>query len=138
MVAARHIILFDGTCNFCSRWVHFIIRHDNEGKIHFAAMQSDAGKKILNEHNLSHLVNSMDTFIFIDHGKIYSRSSAGLRIAKYLDGGWKFFSVFLIVPPFLRDAVYNFIAKNRYKWWGKRKECMVPNEDVKKRFIYDE
>ena len=129
------ILLFDGICNFCNRWVNFIIRHDKKGKIKFAALQSEAGKKILEAHGLSHLINNFDTFVFIENNKVHTRSSAGVRIAKHLSGGWKLFSIFIIVPAFIRDAVYNWIAKNRYNWWGKRNECMIPSEEMKARFL---
>ena len=139
------IVLFDGVCNFCNSWVNFIIRHDKKGKIKFSALQSESGKKILEANNLSHLINNLDTFVFIepvgnssngfDDGKIYVRSSAGVHLAKYLDGGWKLFSLFIIIPTFIRDAVYNFIAKNRYKWWGKRNECMIPTKEIQGRFL---
>ena len=134
-MSAQRIILFDGICNFCNRWVNFIIRHDKKGKIKLAALQSEAGKRILKENNLAQLIDNMDTFIFIDEEKNYTRSSAGIRIAKYLNGGWKLFFVFIIVPKFIRDGVYNWLAKNRYKWWGKRNECMIPTQDVKERFL---
>lgn len=131
----QRIILFDGVCNFCNRWVNFIIRHDKKGKIKFAALQSETGKKLLTERNLTELVDKLDTFIFIDEKRVYTRSSAGIRIAKYLNGNWKLFSVFIIVPKFIRDAMYKWLAKNRYKWWGKRNECMIPTEEVKERFL---
>lgn len=129
------IILFDGVCNFCNRWVVFVIRHDKKGAIKFAALQSDAGKKILKEKNLLQFIDNLDTFIFIVNSKAYTRSSAGLRIARYLNGGWKLLYAFLIVPRSIRDAVYNLIARNRYKWWGKRSECMVPSNEIKSRFL---
>ena len=134
-MSAQRIILFGGICNFCNRWVNFIIRHDKKGKIKLAALQSEAGKRILKENNLAQLIDNMDTFIFIDEEKNYTRSSAGIRIAKYLNGGWKLFFAFIIVPKFIRDGAYNWLAKNRYKWWGKRNECMIPTQDVKERFL---
>ncbi len=129
------IILFDGVCNYCNRWVNFIIRHDKKKKLRFTALQSDAGKKILENNNLSHLINNFDTFVLIDKEKIFFRSSAGVRIGKYLDGGWKIFYVFILIPNFIRDFFYNIIARNRYKWWGKRNECMIPTEEIKNKFL---
>src|ERR1051325_11659407 len=122
-------LLFDGVRNFCNHWVNFIIRHDKKGKIKFAALQSETGKKILREYDLGHLINNLDTFVFIENGKAHTRSSAGVRIAKYLNGGWVLFSVFIIVPPFIRNGIYNFVSRNRYYWWGKRNECMLPTDD---------
>ncbi len=129
----KGIVLFDGVCNFCNNSVNFIIRKDNTDYFRFLALQSEKGKKIVERHNLD--PENLQTIIFLEGGKIYTRSTAALRIARKLKGGWKLFYGFVIVPTFLRDIVYNLIAKNRYRWWGKQDSCMMPTTEVKKKFL---
>lgn len=126
------LLLFDGTCNYCNRWVDFIIRHDRKKKFRFAALQSGAGKKLMNEHNIS---SKEDTVVLIDNGKAYLKSSAGLRTMKHIGGLYAALYLFLIVPPFIRNYFYGILARNRYRWWGKRNACRAPAEDVKERFL---
>lgn len=129
----KSIILFDGVCNLCNASVNFVIKHDKKGQFLFASLQSDAAKEILLQFNLKNL--NTDTVILVEDNKIYDKSTAALKIAKKLDGGFKAFSVFFIVPKFLRDWIYVFIAKNRYKWFGKRESCMIPSPELKNRFL---
>lgn len=126
------IILFDGVCNLCNGRVKFVIRHDKKQQIHFAALQSETGKALLKQYNLSD--NNLQSFVFIEKGKAYTQSTAALRVCKYL-GIYKIFYAFLIVPPFIRNAVYHLIANNRYKWFGKEEACMIPTPDIKARFL---
>ena len=136
MVDLPHpIILFDGVCNFCNTSINFIIRQDKKKVFRFAALQSGAGKEFLEKYNLPK--DYLESFILIDKGKVYKSSTAGLRMYNKLPWYWKWLQVFWIVPKFIRDGVYNVIAKNRYKWFGKKEECMIPNEDVKNRFIQE-
>jgi predicted DCC family thiol-disulfide oxidoreductase YuxK len=127
------IILFDGVCNFCDSKINFIIRHDKRDYFRFAPLQSDIGKKYLAEHHIN--TSETDSFILVENGKTYDRTTAALRIAKKLNGGWPLFYGFIIVPPFIRDIVYRIIAKNRYKWWGKKDSCMIPTPDVRAKFL---
>lgn len=127
------IVLFDGVCNFCNDRINFIIRHDKKDYFRFAALQSEIGKTILSENNIA--LPHLDTFILVEQGKTYDRTSAALRIAKHLNGLIPIFFAFIIVPPFIRDIVYKVIAKNRYKWWGKKESCMIPNAEVRKKFL---
>jgi predicted DCC family thiol-disulfide oxidoreductase YuxK len=127
------VILFDGVCNYCNGMVNFLIRKDRKEILRFAALQSKAGQELLQQYKLP--TTAFDTFILIEQGKVYKRSSAALRLYNKLPWYWKWTQVFWIVPRFLRDAVYNLIARNRYKWFGKKEECMVPTEDVKSRFL---
>lgn len=127
------LLLFDGICNFCNQWVNFIIRNDKEKKIRFAPLQSDAGKSIIKKFNIS---SDGDTVVLIDNEKIFTKSSAALRIMKHIGGAYYLLLLFMIVPKYIRDVFYDGIARNRYKWWGKRNECMIPTEDVKDRFVY--
>lgn len=129
----KGIVLFDGVCNFCNNSVNFIIRKDNTDYFRFLALQSEKGKNIVERYNLD--PENLQTIIFLEDGKIYTRSTAALRIAKKLKGGWKLFYGFIIVPTFIRDLVYNVIAKNRYRWWGKKDSCMIPTPEVKKKFL---
>ncbi len=107
------VILFDGVCNFCNSAVNFIIKKDKEKKFFFASLQSDAGQRLLKKYNIP--AAGFDSFIFIDGGQAHKRSTAGLRLYNKLPWYWKWTQVFWIVPKFIRDGVYNIIAKNRYK-----------------------
>lgn len=127
------IILFDGVCNFCNSAVNFIIRRNKNASLLFAAMQSQAGQKILQQYGLP--VNDMQSFVLIENGKAYKQSTAALRICRHLSGLWPLCYGFIIVPAFIRNAVYNWIAKNRYKWFGKQQQCMIPTPEVKARFL---
>lgn len=127
------IILFDGVCNFCNSAVNFIIRRNKNASLLFAAMQSQAGQKILQQFGLP--VNDMQSFVLIENGKAYKQSTAALRICRHLSGLWPLCYGFFIVPAFIRNAVYNWIAKNRYKWFGKQQQCMIPTPEVKARFL---
>ena len=129
----KPVILFDGVCNYCNSIVNFIIRQDKEKKFVFAPLQSNAGKQILDKHNLPR--TDFDSFVLIDDNKPYLRSSASLQVFKKLPWYWKWTQIFWIVPPFLRDAVYNVIARNRYKWFGKKESCMIPTPEIKMRFL---
>ena len=127
------IILFDGVCNYCNSMVNFIIRQDKEKIFRFAPLQSEAGQKIIEQFNLPS--KNFDSFILVENDKIYFRSDAALRLYNLLPVTWKWTQVFWSIPPFIRDGVYNLIAKNRYKWFGKKDECMVPTPEVRERFL---
>lgn len=129
----KSIILFDGVCNLCNASVNFVIKHDKKAQFLFASFQSDAAKEIMLHFNLKNL--KLDSIVLVEGEKIYEKSTAALKIAKHLDGGFKAFYAFFIVPKFLRDLVYIFIAKNRYQWFGKRESCMVPSLELKNRFL---
>jgi predicted DCC family thiol-disulfide oxidoreductase YuxK len=127
------IILFDGICNFCNSSVNFVIKNDKSGRIRFASLQSEQGQDLLRHHQLP--TTEYTTFIFIEKGEVYSRSTAALKVATYLRHWWPAFYGFIIVPRSIRDGVYNFIARNRYQWFGKSAACMIPGPDVKQRFL---
>ncbi|MEO9003308.1 MAG: DCC1-like thiol-disulfide oxidoreductase family protein [Ginsengibacter sp.] len=128
------IILYDGVCNFCNSAVDFVIKRDERSVFKFAPLQSKVAKKILSDNNLSD--TDFSSFIFIDKNNIYSRSTAALKVCRYLDGWWPLMYGFIIVPKMLRDGVYNWVAKNRYRWFGK-KSCVLPNAEVRSRFLND-
>ncbi|MEE8329511.1 MAG: DCC1-like thiol-disulfide oxidoreductase family protein [Thermodesulfovibrionia bacterium] len=129
----RHIILFDGICNFCNSAVNFIIKRDPKGIFVFAPLQSGLARDILHEHNLNYIGN--DTFILIKNNNCFSRSNAVLEIVKDLNGNWYLLNLFKIIPLFFRDILYKIFAHNRYKIFGRRSECMVPSNDLKQRFL---
>lgn len=127
------IVLFDGVCNLCNRIVQFIIKRDKKKQFLFASLQGRTGQEILKRFNLP--LNDFNSFILAEGDHVYIRSTAALRMFKKLSGGWKLLYGFIIVPGFIRNAVYNWIAKNRYKWYGKRDECMMPTPELKERFL---
>lgn len=129
----KPIILFDGVCNFCNSAVNFVIKRDKKAQINFAPLQSSTGIQLLQQYNLTSDV--MNSFIFIENNKAYTRSAAALKVCRYLRRGWPICYGFIIVPKFIRDGVYNLIAKNRYKWFGVKQQCMIPSPDVKARFL---
>jgi predicted DCC family thiol-disulfide oxidoreductase YuxK len=133
MNSSQPVILFDGVCNLCNRGVQFIIKKDKKKHFRFASLQGKAGQEFLKKFDLPASV--FNSFILIDEDKIYTRSSAGLRVAKKLGGALKLLYGFMIVPRFIRDAVYNLIAKNRYKWFGRKDECMIPTPELRERFL---
>lgn len=127
------IILFDGVCNLCSSSVQFVIKHDSQQKFKFASLQSDVAKTIL--HDFAAASTSFNSVILVEEGIVYYRSSAALRIAKRLSFPYNLLYAFIIIPPFIRNAVYDYIAKNRYQWFGKKEECWVPTPELRDRFM---
>lgn len=130
---SQSIILFDGVCNFCNGAVNFAIRHDKKGIIKFAPLQSAIGQQLLKQYNLP--TQQMDSFIFIDGNVAYTQSTAAIKVCSNLNGLWPMCKVFLIVPKFIRDGLYNWVAKNRYKWFGEKESCMIPTPDIRARFL---
>ena len=127
------IILFDGVCNLCNSSVIFAIKRDKSDVFRFAALQSEIGEQLTSKYNID--TSKTDSIILIDGEKYYEKSSAALHIAKYLSGGWPLLYSFIILPKFIRDSVYNFIAKNRYKWYGKKESCMIPTPELQAKFL---
>ena len=127
------VLLFDGVCNLCNRSVQFIIKRDKKKRIRFASLQSDVGKSLLKQYAIS--TNQMESLVFIDNEKAYTRSAGVLRLMKYLHAPWNWLSFFRFVPVFIRDGVYNWVARKRYKWFGKKDECMVPTAEIRERFL---
>lgn len=127
------IILFDGICNFCNGAVNFLIRQDKQAVFRFAALQSEAGQRLSAEHQIPK--EGFESFVLIQSGKAYQKSTAALKVLNSLPWYWKELQVLWIIPRFLRDAIYDLIAKNRYKWFGKKQACMVPTPEIKSRFL---
>ena len=129
----KSIILFDGVCNLCNSSVNFIIKHDKKERFLFASLQSDAAKEILLQFPSKKII--MGSLFLIENNKIYNKSTAVLKILRNLNGGVRFLYIFIIIPKFLRDSLYDYFAENRYKWYGKKENCMVPSPKLKKRFL---
>jgi predicted DCC family thiol-disulfide oxidoreductase YuxK len=124
------IILFDGVCNLCSSSVQFIIKRDKHDYFRFVSLQSELGQEYIKDWKLT-----QDSIVLIEFGKVYVESTAALRIAGHLSGLYPLLRAGLILPKFLRDAVYKLIARNRYKWFGKQESCWVPSADLNKKFF---
>lgn len=129
----RPVILFDGVCNFCNSAVNFVIKRDKKGIIKFAPLQSDEAMKLLVQYNLP--TQEMRSFVFIEKHKSYTSSTAALRVCRYLDNLWPLLYGFIIVPRFIRNGIYDWIARNRYKWFGQKDSCMIPSPEVQSRFL---
>lgn len=125
-------VLFDGVCNYCNRRINFLIRNDKRKKFRFAPLQSKAARQLLKEYEIK---SELDSVILIYNGKVYLKSSAALLSLYLLGGLFTLPFILIIVPAYIRDFYYDIIARNRYKWWGKRDQCMVPSEDVEGRFL---
>jgi|SRR5690625_4098765 len=130
-----YIILFDGVCNLCNGFVQFVIKRDKKARFQFASLQSPVAERLLESYQLS--TKSMESVILIhkNKNKVWTESSAVLRIHRKLSGLYPFLYVFIIIPKGIRDFFYRQISKNRYKWFGKREECMIPSPEIKKRFL---
>jgi predicted DCC family thiol-disulfide oxidoreductase YuxK len=125
------IVLFDGVCNYCNSMINLAIRNDKKGVLKFAVLQSEAGKQLKSKYSIP---SEIDSVIFIENGKVYTYSDAAIKISRYLRWPAKALYGLIIVPKFIRQPVYKWIARNRYKWFGKRK-CMIPTPDIKSRFL---
>ena len=129
----RHIVVFDGVCNFCNEAVNFIIKRDPEGLFAFTPIQSALAHDLINQHQINNL--DVDTFLLIKNKQCFVFSSAALEIAMDLTGPWYMFRIFKLVPSRIRDFFYKLFAKNRYALFGRQETCMVPTEEVRSRFI---
>ncbi len=125
------VILFDGVCNLCNAAVTFIIDRDPHAVFHFAPLQSRLGQRLTNQCQLG----GEETIILVEGRRCTVRSTAALRIARRLSGAWPLLSVFLVVPAPLRDAAYRLVARNRYRWFGRRDACRLPTPDLRRRFL---
>ncbi len=127
------IILFDGVCNLCNGAINFVIKRDKKEIFKFAALQSEVGKSLLLRYKVD--PSTVDSIVLIDRKEYYLKSSAALRISKHLSGFYPILYGFLVLPRFIRDAIYDYIAKNRYRWFGKKESCMVPTPELQSRFL---
>jgi predicted DCC family thiol-disulfide oxidoreductase YuxK len=131
--APKKIILFDGVCNFCNWSVQFVMDRDAQKQFYFASLQSDTGQALLERFGLKDA--DIDSVVFIQGDKAYVKSSAALKIASQLDGWIKVMGIFRIIPSFISDFVYDIIAANRYRWFGKREHCMIPTREQRAQFL---
>lgn len=129
----QHIILFDGVCNLCNGIVQFVIKNDRRKIFHFASLQSAAGQKIL--ANAGFQNHNMQSFVYVKGRSVYVKSDAALQVARQLGFPFKILWLFIALPKFIRDSLYDFIAKNRYRLFGKKDECMLPGPGIKNRFL---
>ncbi|RSK38640.1 thiol-disulfide oxidoreductase DCC family protein [Mangrovimonas spongiae] len=130
----KQLILFDGVCNLCNSSVQYVIKHDKNNRFMFTALQSEVGQQIIKDFNIN--TSKIDSILLYSPSKkIAYKSTAALKIALQLGFPRNLMAVFLIIPAFIRNQIYDFVAKNRYKWYGKRDECMMPTSDLKDKFI---
>ncbi|WP_338733903.1 thiol-disulfide oxidoreductase DCC family protein [Mangrovimonas cancribranchiae] len=130
----KQLILFDGVCNLCNSSVQYVIKHDKHNRFMFTALQSEVGQQIIKDFNIE--TSKIDSILLYSSSKnLTHKSTAALKIASQLGFPRNLMSIFLIIPAFIRNWVYDYIAKNRYKWYGKREACMIPTPELKNKFI---
>lgn len=130
----KKLILFDGVCNLCNSSVQYVIKHDKKNMFMFTALQSEAGQQIIKEYKID--TNKTDSILlYTPEQGVVSKSTAALKIASRLGFPQNLMTVFFIVPPFIRNWVYDYIAKNRYKWYGKKESCWIPTPELKSKFL---
>lgn len=130
---SQPIILYDGVCGLCDRFVQFIITRDPTAKIKLAALQSESAIALLQKFHLPATV--LSTVVLIEEEKSYIKSAAVLRSLSYVDGAWKFFTILRIIPTPISDFLYDFVARNRYRWFGKFDACIIPSPEIRSRFL---
>jgi predicted DCC family thiol-disulfide oxidoreductase YuxK len=129
------VILFDGVCNLCNGLVQFVIARDRHGRFTFASLQSGAAARLLSGRGS--LESLPDSLVLLEGDRLYTRSAAALRVARGLGFPWQLAYAFVVVPRPVRDAIYDWVARNRYRWFGKQAVCMVPTPDLRRRFVAD-
>lgn|SRR5690554_1623709 len=127
------VILFDGVCNLCNSTINFVIKKDKRNIFKFATLQSETGQTLLNKLKIDSL--ETDSIVLVDGEKSYVKSTAALKIARNLSGVYPLLYAFLILPKFIRDRIYDYVAKNRYKWFGKKDSCMLPTPELEAKFL---
>jgi predicted DCC family thiol-disulfide oxidoreductase YuxK len=132
MVDQRPIILFDGVCNLCNGWVRFVVERDPEGTFRFAPLQSDTAERVLAERDTP---EDLDSIVLVESDAVLVKSNAVFRILAGLRPPWPLLRVFRFLPRFIRDSVYDAVARRRYRWFGRRETCMIPTPDIRERFL---
>jgi predicted DCC family thiol-disulfide oxidoreductase YuxK len=127
------VVLFDGVCNLCNSSVQFIIARDPSARFRFATLQSPTAQRLIEESGAGSPLP--DSIVLLENGKLYTRSTAALRIARRLQFPWPLLYAWIVVPRLLRDVAYDWIARNRYRWFGKRDACMMPTPELRARFL---
>ena len=133
MKSDQPVVLFDGVCNLCNGAVNFIIDRDRQQQFYFASLQSEVGESLLEQHQLP--PEYLRSLVLVENNRVYTKSTAALRIARRLDGAWPLCYVFIVLPPVIRDYLYNIVARNRYRWFGKSESCRYPTADERQRFL---
>ncbi len=126
------VILFDGVCNLCDGFVQRIIVADQKDFFRFASLQSETGQNLLSAYPD---LQNLKSIVYLENGKVFTKSSAALKISSHLGGKWKILKIGYLLPKFLRNGVYDLIAKYRYNWFGKKEQCMVPTPELKAKFL---
>ena len=129
----KPIILFDGICNLCQGSVQFVLKHDKKRQFLFASLQSTIATELISSYQ--NTSPRTDSFVLVENGKMYTRSTAALRVCRRLNGWLPLLYGLIIIPRFIRDVVYDLVARNRYKWFGKLNECWVPTPELSARFL---
>lgn len=134
METDKKIILFDGVCNLCNGAIQFVIKRDKNDVFRYAALQSEIGQKLIHDRGID--TSKLDSIILIEPGvAYYAKSEAALEITKAFGGLWAALQIFQWVPTSLRDVIYDFVAKNRYRWFGKKDQCMIPTPELQAKFL---
>lgn len=140
LISNFNTILFDGLCNLCNGSVNFILKRDKQGKFKFASLQSEIGKELCKQHDidtniLARSAGGVDSIILIKNDNVFIKSNAVLEILKDMPIGWRLFRIGIILPTVIRDYLYDFVAKHRYRIFGKKDECSIPSKDIQDRFL---
>lgn len=130
---SENIVLFDGVCNLCNGAVQWILLRDGKRHFRFAALQSDTGQYLCSQLGIN--ASALNTVVVIARGRAFVRSDAALEICRGLGKGWNVFLLFYLIPRILRDGIYNWIARNRYRWFGRQEHCLIPRAEWKDRFV---
>lgn len=129
----ERLILFDGVCNWCNVWVNFVIAHDPDGQFKFGILQSEPAQRIL--HDLHMPTTDYQTFLLLEEGHVFTKSTAALRVIRQLSRWWPLYYLCVLVPAPIRDVVYDFVARHRYRWMGRTATCRVPTREERDRFV---
>lgn len=127
------VIVFDGVCHWCNAWVNFTLARDPHGKFKFGTLQSENAQQILKDLHLP--ADDFETFLLLERGRVFTKSTAALRVVRQLSGLWPLLYIGIVIPRPLRDAVYDYIARRRYRWMGKSETCRVPTQAERERFV---
>jgi predicted DCC family thiol-disulfide oxidoreductase YuxK len=129
----ERVIVFDGICHWCNAWVNFTLARDPHGKFKFGTLQSEPAQQILKDLRLP--AEDFETFLLLEHGRVFTKSTAAMRILRHLPGLWPCLYLGIVIPRPLRDALYDYIARHRYQWMGKAETCRVPTSAERERFV---
>ncbi|MFB0905115.1 MAG: thiol-disulfide oxidoreductase DCC family protein [Nonlabens sp.] len=127
------IVLFDGVCNLCNGAILFLIKRDKNDRFRFAPLESEVGKKLLLKHQID--PSKIDSIVLVSDNTAFTKATAALNISRHLSGLWPLLYSLIIIPNFITDAVYDFIARNRYRWFGKKESCMIPTPELQSKFL---